>query len=152
MNSKPEKLAAPSAAGAPTDVDRLRVRINGRNRVVPLTELDAVIDCPALSQVPAAPAWLLGVAEYKGRLLPVVDLATVSGDAGATAPTPGRQLLLLESAVQQLAFSVDEILSQAFDESPGNDSPPIPLRELAAQLVGNATASRRESRTEPMAP
>ncbi|MDH3414356.1 MAG: chemotaxis protein CheW [Gammaproteobacteria bacterium] len=152
MNSKPEKFAAPTAAGAPTDVDPLRVRLSGRNRVVPLTELDAVIDCPALSQVPAAPVWLLGVAGYKGRLLPVVDLATVCGDAGAMAPTPGRRLLLLESAVHQLAFSVDEILSQTFDESPGNDSPPIPLRALAAQLLGTAPAGGRESRTAPMTP
>ncbi len=152
MNSKPEKFAAPSAAGTPSDVDPLRVRMSGRNRFVSHTELDAVIDCPALSKVPAAPVWLLGVAEYKGRLLPVVDLATVSGDAGTTAPTPGRRLLLLESAVQQLAFSVDEVLSQTFDESPGNDSPPIPLRALAAQLLGTAPAGGHESRPEPMAP
>ncbi len=126
----------PDAAQAP---QALRVRNHEQVRTVPLSELDAVIDCPPMSSVPAAPEWLLGVAAYKGALLPVVDLAVACGDRVSAASEAGDRLLLVEAGLHRLAFSVDAILSQAPD-SMSSDGSAISLRVLAAQLLNTAPA------------
>lgn len=119
----------------------LRVRNRDRNRVVPLSELDAVIDCPPVTSVPAAPEWLLGVAAYQGALLPVVDLAAACGGDGSTARKPGERLLLVEFGAHRIAYSVEAILSRSPEPMP-NDAPTIALRPLAAKLLGSAPDAR----------
>lgn len=122
----------------------LRVRNRDQIRTVPLSELDAVIDCPPMSSVPASPEWLLGVAAYEGALLPVVDLAVACGDRVSAASEPGERLLLVEAGPHRLAFSVDAILSQTPDAIPGGDSA-TSLRVLAARLIGTAHAGNTYS-------
>lgn len=156
VNSKPENISVPPATGLPPDAGQsagvLRVRMGGRDRAVPLSELDAVIDRPAISRVPAAPDWLMGVAGYKGGLLPVVDLAAASGEPQAAAPKPGIRLLLVEAAAHRIAFSVDDILAQDLDPPPDDTAAPIALRALVARLIGAAPAAGRAPRTERSAP
>jgi chemotaxis signal transduction protein len=153
VNSEREQKVVSTAMGLRPGVERtlqaLRVRNRSRNRTVPLSELDAVIDCPPMTSVPAAPEWLLGVAAYKGALLPVVDLAAACGDEGHAAREPGERLLLVDSGVHRVAFSVDEILSRAPDEIP-SDEPTIALRALAAKLLVTAPGGNLES-AEPTA-
>lgn len=141
--------------GLRSDADRtpgsLRVRNRDQIRTVPLTELDALIECPPLTPVPAAPEWLLGVAAYDGALLSVIDLGAACGDRGSASREPGERLLLVETGVHRLAFSVDEILSQAVDSTP-NDGSVIALRLLAAQLLGAAPAVSHGVNVETTAP
>lgn len=128
----------------------LRVRTRDQDRTVPLSELDAVIDRPPLTSVPAAPAWLLGVAAYKGALLSVVDLATACGERNSAGRDSGERLLLVETGPHRVAFSVDAILSRTPDPIPGDGSV-VALRALAARLLGTAPAGPLDS-AEPMAP
>jgi chemotaxis protein histidine kinase CheA len=141
--------------GLRSDADRtpgsLQVRNRDQIRTVPLTELDALIECPPLTSVPAAPEWLLGVAAYDGALLSVIDLGAACGDRGPAAREPGERLLLVETGVHRLAFSVDEILSQAVDSTP-NDGSVIALRLLAKQLLGAAPAVSHGMKVETTAP
>ncbi|MDX1528407.1 MAG: chemotaxis protein CheW, partial [Gammaproteobacteria bacterium] len=74
---------------------------------MPLSELDAVIECPPITPVPAAPEWLLGVAAYKGAPLSVIDLAAACGERAPPAPAGGKRLLLVEAGRHRVAFSVD---------------------------------------------
>ncbi len=115
----------------------LRVRSGNQDRTVPLSELDAVIECPPLTPVPAAPAWLLGLAAYKGAPLSVIDLAAACGEQEPATPTGGKRLLLVETGRHRVAFSVDAIVSQAAEPIPG-DGTEIALRALAARLLGAA--------------
>ncbi len=155
MNSEREQIKASTAIGPRPDADRtpraLQVRNRDQIRTVPLRELDALIECPPITSVPAAPEWLLGVAAYDGALLSVIDLAAACGDGGSAAREPGERLLLVETGVHRVAFSVDEILSQAAD-SPPNDGSVIALRLLAAQLLGAAPTVSHGVSVETTAP
>ena len=143
MNPEPEQRTASTATAPRSDADpmpqALRVRNRDRDRTVPLSQLDAVIDRPPMTAVPAAPEWLLGVAAYKGALLPVVDLAAACGDEGSAPREPGERLLLVETGVHRVAFSVEAILSHASEPIAGDDST-VALRMLAASLLGTAPA------------
>lgn len=108
---------------------------------MPLSELDAVIECPPITPVPAAPGWLLGVAAYKGAPLSVIDLAAACGEREPAALTAGERLLLVEAGRHRVAFSVDAIVSQTAEPSPGDGSE-IALRALAARLLGVAPTAR----------
>lgn len=153
VNSLPEQSKASTEMGLWPDGGQkpqaLRVRNREQAITVPLSELDAVIDCPPMSPVPAAPEWLLGVAAYKGALLPVVDLAVACGDRVSAAGKPGDQLLLVEAGLHRFAFSVDAIISQTPDSLP-SDGSAISLRALVAQLLGTAPAGNPCS-AEPIA-
>lgn len=150
-----ERLAAPWANPMPPGADRqtraLQVRMgDDRDGAIPLSELDAVIECPPVSAVPAAPQWLLGVAAYQGRLLPVVDLAALAGDAGGKVANPDRRVLLVEAGVHCIAFSVAGIRSEILDELQ-DDVPQIALRALAARLLGAPPNGHLVPGTEPTA-
>lgn len=122
----------------------LRVRTRDRDRAVLLSELDAVIECPPLASVPAAPEWLMGVGAYKGTLLSVVDLATACGAPRSAAPDPGARLLLVEIGAHRIAFSVEAILSQTAYSIP-RDGSAIALRDIAARLLAAAPGGSSDS-------
>lgn len=51
---------------------------------LPLVNVREVVPAPAVTPVPGAPAWLLGVANLRGQILPVLDTAHRLG-----LPSPG---------------------------------------------------------------
>lgn len=64
--------------------------------------LDAVAEVgrvPAVTRIPGAPAWLAGVANWRGRLLPVLDLRLLLGAPGGS----------LGGAARLVVFSIDGI-------------------------------------------
>ena len=121
----------------------LRVRSRNRDLTVPLSELDAVIECPPITPVPAAPGWLLGLAAYKGAPLSVIDLAAACGEQKPASPAGGKRLLLVKAGGHRVAFCVDAIVSQAAEPIPG-DGTEIALRALAARLLSAAPNARPE--------
>lgn len=60
-------------------------------------ELEAVAEVgrvPAVTRVPGAPGWLAGVANWRGRLLPVLDLRTLLGAPDTRLGSAARLLVL----------------------------------------------------------
>lgn len=136
----------PGAASSPVQV--LRVRDRDAERNVPLTELDGVIECPPVTPVPAAPAWLLGVATHKGSLMPIVDLSAACGEAQTHSRRPADRLLLVETGIHRIAFSVDAILSQG-PETAADHIPTVKLRALSAHLIDSAFPAGRDQPVVP---
>jgi hypothetical protein len=66
----------------------------GLAQVVELTE------APRLLAVPTAPAWLLGLAPWQGRFVPVLDLARKLG-LRPGAPGPRARLLVLRASAEE---------------------------------------------------
>ena len=65
-------------------------------------DLDAVAEVgrlPAVTRVPGAPAWLAGVANWRGRLLPVLDLRTLLGAESGPMGGSARLVVLTADAV-----------------------------------------------------
>lgn len=60
-------------------------------------ELDAVAEVgrvPAITRIPGAPGWLAGVANWRGRLLPVLDLRSLLGASDAQLGSSARLVVL----------------------------------------------------------
>lgn len=81
----------------------------GSNRLIAaLGEVVEIIDYPELSRVPRTQSWLLGVANMRGSLLPVVDLRSCL--QGETAPiTQKSRVLVIRHNEVYSGLVVDEV-------------------------------------------
>ena len=73
-----EDLRAVDAAAAPAS-DAVVVRLGDGRFAVDLAAVAEVGKVPALTRVPGMPGWLAGVANWRGRVLPVLDLRSLLG-------------------------------------------------------------------------
>lgn len=61
-------------------------RVRDRLFLTPLEQLAEVLDLPAdVTRIPGAKPWLLGIANNRGTLLPIFDLATLIENSGPRA-------------------------------------------------------------------
>lgn len=104
----------------------------------------AIMRAPTLSPVPAAPAWLRGVANRFGRAVPVVDPRRLAGLPGAPAvppafivvvPVEGGEIALAAATppVEQ-ALGLHNRVDGAFELHGTQDLRVVDLSRLVAQL------------------
>jgi len=78
-----------TAGVAPGVEEVVVVRLGGSRYAVPMAAVAEVGRPPALTRVPGLPAWVGGVANWRGRVLAVLDLrpllAATTGDTGRHA-------------------------------------------------------------------
>lgn len=89
----------------------LAFRVGGRWWLAPREEVREVAVLPRLTRVPGAKPWLLGVANVRGTLMPVTDLAGLLGLPHAD-DTRQQRLLVLEADGAGAGFLVDEVAGQ----------------------------------------
>lgn len=88
-----------------------------------LRDVQEVLDCPPLTHIPRTKKWLKGIANVRGRLLPVIDLEIYLG--GDERPMQGNsQILVIQYGALSAGLLVDTVLGQQhfLDE----DSCPVP--------------------------
>lgn len=109
--------AAPPASAAPAI--RLRacvIVLAGRPFAVDVRSLREVMIVDRLLRVPGAPSFVRGVANLRGEVIAVVDVAPSLGFPARTV-AQGDKALVLEPASLQVAIAVDEVLGlETFDE------------------------------------
>lgn len=88
----------------------LAFRVRGRWLVTPQTDVREVVPVSPLTRVPGTREFLPGIANVRGVLLPVTDLARFLDEPPA-APHRDQRLLVLNSERIPAAFLVDEVLS-----------------------------------------
>jgi twitching motility protein PilI len=98
------------SAGAKT-WSGLAFRLGERWLLAPREEVREVAALPRLTRVPGAKTWLLGVANVRGTLMPVTDLASLLGLPRADDARQQR-LLVLEADGAGAGFLVDEVAGQ----------------------------------------
>jgi twitching motility protein PilI len=107
-------------------VDTLGVQIAGRNWLVDMVDISEVLPLPALTAVPFTRPWFRGVANVRGNLFSVVDMAayehsgtaasTSSGQAASTGSgqvsgdANNRVLLVADRFAFNVALLVDRVL------------------------------------------
>ncbi len=141
--------AAPSGAPSTPEIQpamdkAVRVRAGGRHYRVAMSEVSAVVDCPPLSAVPWGPDWLIGVGALDGRVIPVVDLASASGDTSDAAADAGERILVTELGGHLLGFAVTEVTDATDVADAGEVAPQLALRALARCLLKAATPQSSE--------
>ena len=109
------QLSRAGAHGLPGQVDvrphwsGIGFALMGRNFVVPLGEVSEMLEVPAFTHLPGVQPWVQGVANVRGRLLPIFDMAMFY-DQRLTASRKQRRVLILETETLYSGLLVDQVL------------------------------------------
>ncbi|MBZ0223762.1 MAG: purine-binding chemotaxis protein CheW [Dokdonella sp.] len=104
-------------AGAPEQVEAaglwrgIGYRIGDRHFVSPIGEVNEILTLTPLTGVPGAKSWLLGIANVRGNLVPVVDLRDfILG--GRSPSSDSTRILIVRQVGGSIGLLVDEVLGQ----------------------------------------
>jgi len=102
-------------------------RLGSLNLVAPLGEVAEILTPPSLSRVPRTRAWVCGIANVRGNLMPIMDLQGYLHDRPAAMNRHSRILVVNHNGVYS-GLVVDAVLGlrhfredQRCDELPGED-------------------------------
>lgn len=84
------------------------LRFAGARYAVDMATVAEVVSVPTVTRVPGAPPWLAGVVNWRGRVLPAVDLRPLVGAPLAPLPTSARLVVLAVDDVE-LALVADMV-------------------------------------------
>ena len=102
------------AAGLPSQEEVVQswagvgFRMGSRYYVAPMGEVGEVLHEPRYTQLPGVQGWVKGVANVRGRLLPVIDLCGYFG-LELSALRKQRRLLLVDHQEVFAGLTVDEV-------------------------------------------
>ncbi|MDH4233822.1 MAG: chemotaxis protein CheW [Gallionella sp.] len=91
-------------------VSTLGVQIAGRNWLVDMRDISEVLPLPALTIVPFTKPWFRGVANVRGKLYGVADMAAYEQSGAASGDINNRMLLVSERHGINAALLVDCVL------------------------------------------
>ena len=74
--------------------DAVVARIGATRFAIALSHVAEVGNVPPVTRLPGVPAWVTGVANWRGRILPVVDLRPLLGEEVGPLGSTGRVLVL----------------------------------------------------------
>jgi twitching motility protein PilI len=89
---------------------RLAFRAGGVSWLVALPDAGEVLAVPALTSVPLTRSWLRGMANVRGSLYAVVDLAAFTGERSTPVGPRSRLLLVGQRHAMNSALLVDQVL------------------------------------------
>ncbi len=91
-------------------VSTLGVQIAGRNWLVDLADIGEVLPLPQLTVVPFTKPWFRGVANVRGNLYSVADMASFEHLGNASGDNDNRVLLVAERYAFNAALLVDRVV------------------------------------------
>ncbi|MDX1487922.1 MAG: chemotaxis protein CheW [Acidiferrobacterales bacterium] len=106
----------PEEAQGPALWTGIGFRLGNRYLVAPLGHIAEVLPCPAVTPVPRTVSWIKGVANVRGNLLTVVDLAEYFGNEPVLQDERAR-LLVMNLEAFNTGLLVNEVFGlRHFDE------------------------------------
>jgi len=87
-----ERMQAAKSGAAPSGRE-LGVLIGGRPCLLDLTQISEIVPLQAVTSVPLARDWYLGLANIRGNLTGVIDMARYQRQASGDAPPSERRLI-----------------------------------------------------------
>lgn len=76
------------------------LRFAGARYAVDMNTVAEVVPVPPMTRVPGGPAWLSGVVNWRGRVLPVLDLRPLVGAPLSPMPTSARLVVISQDDVE----------------------------------------------------
>ena len=112
-----EQRSLSHVAGMPEQIDApglwrgVGFRLGSRRLAVSFSEIIEIITCPPLTPIPGGQGWLLGIANIRGTLLPVVDLKQfLEGERTVLHETT--RMLVVRQPGGNVAVLIDELYGQ----------------------------------------
>jgi purine-binding chemotaxis protein CheW len=118
---------------ATTGVDHVVIRLGGGRYAVCAPDVAEVVAVPTATRLPGTPAWVVGVGNWRGHVLPLVDLRSLLGLPVTPLPSSARLVVLAVDDVEVglLAEAVAGLLEVPETLSPA----PVTLSASAADLL-----------------
>ncbi|HEV2596344.1 MAG TPA: chemotaxis protein CheW [Sphingomicrobium sp.] len=118
----------------------LTIAVAGERLAIPANDVLEVIRSPAVTRVPHSPAGLLGVANLRGKIIPIVSLAALLGKASA-APSSRRVVVVGQD--QPVGLTVDEALALERSETLSTAKEPVRLIDVSALIASRFGAMEK---------
>lgn len=112
-----ERRSLAHVAGVPEQIEApglwrgIGFRIGSRYLVSSINEVNEILTFPSLTLVPGTRPWLLGVANVRGNLVPLIDLKLYL-EGERTQVTESSRVLLARQAGGSVGLLIDEVLGQ----------------------------------------
>jgi len=107
-------------------------KLAGRRYLAPMGEVSEVLHLPRFTQIPGVKAWLLGVANVRGTLLPILDLTLYFGITQTQIAQKDKRVLVVEHDGLLSGLAVDEVLGMQYFTAntfqPSNQDTPVPMQ------------------------
>lgn len=104
------RLEEAKKAGAEPPAGYLGVVIGSKNVLVNLQEISETMSIVDIQRVPVVKPWFLGVANVRGVLYAINDLAQLLENTLTSVSSNARLLLMSETVVSNVAFVVDKMV------------------------------------------
>jgi twitching motility protein PilI len=126
-----EQRSLAHVAGLPEQLDApglwrgVAYRIGSHRLASGFGEVVEILSMPALTPVPGSQPWMLGVANVRGTLLPVVDLKQFL-EGERTVLNESQRVLVVRQPGGDVAVTIDEMYGQrSFVDAQGIDMAPV---------------------------
>ena len=123
-----EQRSLAHVAGLPEQLDApglwrgVAYRVGAHRLASGFDEVVEILSMPAVTPIPGAESWMLGVANVRGTLLPVVDLKQFL-EGERTVLHEGQRVLVVRQPGGDVAVTIDELYGQrSFVEEQGIDA------------------------------
>jgi twitching motility protein PilI len=122
QRSQQVAVELPAKENAQTHWNGLGFSLLGQRFVAPMSEVAELMRLPQATRLPGVKPFVIGVANVRGRLMALLDLAIFFG-ANSDLPQTQRRVLAVEDDEQYVGFLIEESLgmqhfpSDAFDEN-----------------------------------
>lgn len=120
-----------------TEWQGLGFQISGVRLVSPLGEIDEVMKLPRYTTLPGVQPWVLGIANVRGRLIPIVDMHKYL-DITTALPRKEWRVLVVEDGdlvvglLVEQSLGMQHFLEESFEES----TPPEDMTGMRRNLRG----------------
>lgn len=84
--------------------------IGGQRLVAPMGEVSEVLTMPEYTSIPLAKPWLLGIANVRGRLLPLTDLSKLLSVPSRLPQMSQRKVIVIDHSTIFSGLIVDQVL------------------------------------------
>jgi len=108
-------------------------RLGQRRYVTPMEDIAEILPQPPCTGLPGVKSWVKGVANLRGRLLPVVDLCGFFGQS-LTSQRKQQRILAIEQAETFVGLLVDEVFGMQYFLLDSFEEKPEELNSLDANI------------------
>lgn len=133
------------AAGMPTQDETktlwsgIGFALNGKHFVSPMGEIAEILSVPKVTKVPGVGNWVRGIANVRGRLLPVLDMVGYFFGKASKRQARRRRLLVIEYGEFYSGLVVDEVFGmQHFSITSYQTDCPDSIDEALVPLINGA--------------
>ncbi|MDZ4211794.1 MAG: chemotaxis protein CheW [Methylotenera sp.] len=120
------RLKEATAKGSAVSTSRLGVTVGQKKILINLSEVSEVLPVPPIQAVPLTQSWFLGVANVRGNLYSITDLAQFMGMSPTPKSANNRIVLINSETTTQAALVIGSLVGlrsvEAMKERPAAES------------------------------